>query len=166
MEAGGKSSSFRRLFDLLSLSPRHYEGGDLLKLTELQDTILVSAPNLAGERFAGMLQSLRLPFAALVNNYREKERLQRLGVRRVVEVDTIDQNDFPAPNFPIGSVFLFEDSLPLCCRYISICRSWTDKPIYVVSFRGNARMTYRGLGASHILLPGRDALDELLCKLA
>ncbi|TDF96311.1 hypothetical protein [Paenibacillus piri] len=116
-----------------------------------QEIDLVSAPNKAGEAFICHLMRQGLPFAALTNNKSEKQRLERIGVSRIVIIDTASQSKWAVPQFPVGKVFLFEQSLNLCCRYIQICRSWTAKPIYVITGVSSPRLVYKGLGANYVI---------------
>jgi hypothetical protein len=116
-----------------------------------QDLILVSAPNRAGEGFIRLLMKQGLPCAAIANNKGEKQRLIELGVKHILMVDTIEKNDWIIPKFPIGKVYIFERSLNLCCRYIQMCRTWTSRPIYVITHTSNPRLVYNGLGASYVI---------------
>lgn len=124
--------------------------------------ILVSAPNKAGEQFIKTLKMKGLPFAALTNNETEKSRLEDLGVEHVVPLDTADRSNWHLPKMPVGKVFIFEVSLPLCCRYIQICRSWTGKPIYVITGSMNSRLIYKGLGASYVIHSNSSDVSYLL----
>ncbi|MFC5469291.1 hypothetical protein ACFPPD_11215 [Cohnella suwonensis] len=116
-----------------------------------RDIVLVSAPNVAGERFMKMLKHKRIPFAAIVNNASEYERIMALGAERVIVVNTTKEDSWMIPEVPVGKVYLFEKSLTLCCRYAQICRSWTSKPIYVVTGSHNPRHVYKGLGVNYVI---------------
>ncbi|MFD0680560.1 MULTISPECIES: hypothetical protein [unclassified Paenibacillus] len=118
---------------------------------EQQEFILVSAPNKTGEGFICQLIRQGLPFAAIANNKGEKQRLDGLGVKNIILIDTIEQAKWKIPELPIGKIFLFEQSMNLCCRYIQICRSWTVKPIYVITHTSNPRLIYKGLGATYVI---------------
>ncbi|MFC4776961.1 hypothetical protein ACFO9Q_09215 [Paenibacillus sp. GCM10023252] len=58
--------------------------------------------------------------------------------------------------------YIFESSLALSCRYIQCCRSWTSKPIYVITESFNPRAIYRGLGADHIIFTRTGEVGFLL----
>ncbi|RKN78246.1 hypothetical protein [Paenibacillus ginsengarvi] len=127
-----------------------------------QDIILVSAPNKAGERFIRGLQQIGQPVAGLANSIREQERLKELGVKTIAVVDTANENTWVIPDFPVGSVYLFESSLNLSCRYIRVCRSWTAKSIYVITGSGNPRLIYKVLGADYVVHTTTDKVSFLL----
>lgn len=116
-----------------------------------EDYILVSAPNKMGEIFVRKLMAQQQAFAVIVNNKREGEEYKRIGVKHIIMVDSGDESTWQIPELPVGIVYLFESSLNLCCRYIQICRSWTSKPIYVITRSDNPRLVYKGLGASYII---------------
>ncbi|GIO89152.1 hypothetical protein [Paenibacillus lactis] len=130
-----------------------------------QDTILISAPTKAGEAFIRQLLLREIPFAVLVNNPAERERASRLGCKDVILIDTRDEQTWVLPEQPIGKVFLFENSLNLCCRYLRICRTWTSSSIYVITHSGNPRLIYRGLGADVVLHTNHDRVDFLIAAL-
>ncbi|MDF2669314.1 MAG: hypothetical protein K0R67_1620 [Paenibacillus sp.] len=117
----------------------------------LKERILVSAPNRTGELFIRELIRNNVAFAALVNNRAEMDKLKQIGVKEWVMLDTIDQTTWILPDFPVGKVFLFETSQTLCCRYIQICRTWTVKPIYVITHTNHPRLIYKGLGAAYVI---------------
>jgi len=118
---------------------------------KIQTYTLVSAPNVTGENFIKLLNIYRRPFAALVNNPAEGQRMKKLGVRHIVEVDTVRHEAWEVPELPIGDVYLFEDSLPLCCRYLQMVRSWTTGTIFVVKTNATPRLIYKALGADHVV---------------
>ncbi len=130
-----------------------------------EDTILISAPTKAGEAFIRQLLLREIPFAVLVNNPAERERAGRLGCKDVIMIDTRDEQTWVLPERPIGKVFLFENSLNLCCRYLRICRTWTSASIYVITNSGNPRLIYRGLGADVVLHTNHDRVDFLIAAL-
>lgn len=127
-----------------------------------QEMVLVFAPTKMSETFLLCLKQKGILFAVLTNNEVEKKRLEKLGVQHIISVDTRNHGSWMPPGFKIGSVYLFENSLPLCCRYIQICRSWTDKPIYVVTGSGHSRMIYKALGVDHVVLTHRGEVTRLL----
>ncbi|MFC5704282.1 hypothetical protein ACFPVX_23580 [Cohnella faecalis] len=118
---------------------------------EKHEMVLVSAPNIAGESFLKLLQRKSIPYAVIVNNKTEYERIAELGAPNIIVVNTTKENSWVVPEASIGKVYLFEKSLNLCCRYIQICRSWTRKPIYVVTGSHNPRLVYKGLGADYVI---------------
>ncbi|KIL39833.1 hypothetical protein SD70_17345 [Gordoniibacillus kamchatkensis] len=113
--------------------------------------MLVSAPNQAGLQFIAELRRKGIDYYALVNNNSGKTRLEAMGVSRIITVDTADEKSWTPPAVPIGDIYLFEDSFNLSCRYLQICRPWTDKNIYVVTRREYSRLTYRALGANRLI---------------
>ncbi|WP_411344316.1 hypothetical protein ACE3MZ_22595 [Paenibacillus sp. WLX1005] len=113
--------------------------------------VLVSPATRAGEQFMQLLKVKGIDFAAIVNSYSEKVKMERMGIHHVLLLDTQRQDEWCLPQMTVGKVYLFERSLPLCCRYIQMCRSWTSDPIYVITESSNSRMIYKGLGADHIV---------------
>ncbi|MCM3627888.1 hypothetical protein M3194_10990 [Paenibacillus glycanilyticus] len=120
----------------------------------MNDYILVSAPNVQGEDFIKQLQRRHIPFAAIVNNKNEYERMLMLQVSTIIVINTMDEATWRIPELPVGRIFLFERSLNLCCRYIQICRSWTSKSIYVITDSSNPRLIYKGMGANFVIYSG------------
>lgn len=120
-------------------------------MNSLHDLIIVSAPNKAGEVFILHLIRNKIPFAVLVNNRTEQDRLAKLGANNMIMIDTTDEQTWIIPEFSVSKVFLFESSLNLCCRYLRICRTWTSDPIYVITQSNNPRLIYKGLGANIVL---------------
>lgn len=116
-----------------------------------RDVVLVSAPNVAGEQFMMLLKKEEIPFAAIVNNKSEYERIAALGAAHFIVVNTTKEDSWIIPVVGIGKVFLFEKSLNLCCRYVQICRSWTSKPIYVITGSSNPRHVYKKLGVDYVI---------------
>lgn len=131
-------------------------------MSQQQELILVSAPNKAGVAFIKAIQKKGLPFAALTNNEKEKARMVNSGVKRIIMVDTAGQGSWVIPEFPIGKVFLFENSFNLSCRYIQICRSWTSKPIYVITSGDHPQLIYKGLGANYVIYSNEDDVSFLV----
>lgn len=115
------------------------------------ERIVVAAPNKAGEAFVGELLRARIPFAVIVNNRVELNKVRELGATECIELDTVDQTTWLLPEFPVGRVFLFETSQTLTCRYIQICRAWTVHPIYVITHSVHPRLIYKSLGAAYVL---------------
>ncbi|TBL78592.1 hypothetical protein [Paenibacillus thalictri] len=128
------------------------------------ECILVSAPTKAGERFICELLNRHLPVAAMTNSKAEAIRLKELGVKTIIIVDTMDQLAWKNPKFPVGQVYLFERSFTLCCRYIQICRSWTSKPICVVTDSDHARLVYKSLGAAFVVHSRSEDVSFLIPK--
>jgi hypothetical protein len=113
--------------------------------------ILVFAPIKTGEQFIHHLKHKNLPFVVVTNNENEQLKLSKLGVDHLILLDTEDQESLAAPEYPIGKIFLFEDTLSLCCRYLQIVRKWTSASLYVITERDNARFVYLGLGADYVI---------------
>ncbi|MDF2713415.1 MAG: hypothetical protein K0R28_340 [Paenibacillus sp.] len=130
-----------------------------------QEVILVSAPNKAGEAFIRQLMIHGLPFAVIANNKREKQRLEEIGVRKIIMVDTTEETRWTIPEYSTGKAFLFETSLNLSCRYIQLCKNWTSKPIYVITHSGNSRLIYKGLGANYVIHTNSDDVSFLVHSL-
>ncbi len=116
-----------------------------------RDVVLISAPNVAGEQFMKLLKKKEIPFAAIVNNKSEYESIAALGAEHIIVVNTTKEDSWIIPAVGIGKVFLFEKSFNLCCRYVQICRSWTSKPIYVITGSPNPRHVYKKLGVDNII---------------
>ncbi|MBB6635275.1 hypothetical protein [Cohnella thailandensis] len=116
-----------------------------------RDVVLLSAPTLAGEQFARLLRNRNIPFAAIVNNGTEFERLCAIGAEKLIRVDTSKREARIVPSIEVGKVYLFERSLNLSCRYLQICRDWTTKPIYVITESSQPRHIYKALGADYVI---------------
>lgn len=116
-----------------------------------EEFIIVTAPNEAGRKFVKLLMYLKRPFAVLTNNVQEERELKKIGVQRVIRLNTKQTDEWIVPGHSIGKIFLFENSLNLTCRYLQICRPWTAKPVYIITQRGSSPGIYRGLGADHII---------------
>jgi hypothetical protein len=124
-----------------------------------KEYILVSAPSQAGLAFIRLLLQHRIPFAAIVNNKRELENLHEIGVKNIILIDTTQEQTWHIPDYPIGNIYLFEKSFTLCCRYLRICRTWTSKPVYVITQSCNPRIVYKGLGADDVIHTNGDELS-------
>jgi hypothetical protein len=127
--------------------------------------ILVSAPNRAGEMFLCRLRQKGVPHAAMVNNSFERSRLEALGIGPVIVVDTKDRATWAPPDLRIGKVFLFEDSMNLCCRYIHICKTWKIDSIHAVTRSDYSRAVYRSLGVKHLTYTTRRDIPELVHRM-
>ncbi|WP_207910911.1 hypothetical protein [Paenibacillus albiflavus] len=127
-----------------------------------QEVILVAAPNCAGENFIKELKQQGIAFAALTNNKNDSGRLRKLGTSSIITVKSGEYDTWLIPESPIGSVYLFENSFNLCCRYIQMCRSWTSKPIYVITHSFNPRLVYKRLGANYVIYTHSDDVSFLL----
>ncbi|SEC45449.1 hypothetical protein [Paenibacillus sp. GP183] len=129
---------------------------------EPQSYVLVYAPNGMGEKFIHLLENRGIPFAALVNCSSLRERMENLRINQIIQVDTKNHSKWVVPEIAVGSIYLFENSVSACCRYIQICRQWTTEPIYVITQSTHPRMIYKGLGANHVLYTNNDHVSFLL----
>ncbi|MEW9699607.1 hypothetical protein [Paenibacillus sp. SI8] len=129
------------------------------------DFLLIAAPTKAGEDFMKQVKLVGPPFIALTNNKMDRLKLEKQGVKQIIQVDTAESGSPVIPNYPIGNVILFEESLPLCCRYIQICRGWTSRPIYVITQSVNPRLIYKGLGADYVIYSKNGDVKFLLSSL-
>lgn len=116
-----------------------------------EEYVVVWAPTKAGENFIKLLKFKGVKVAGITNSQVGKSRLEELGIEHCILADTSHPNTWNLPPFPVGRVYLFESSLTLCCRYIQMCRSWTRKPIFVITTSINPRLVYKGLGAKYII---------------
>jgi hypothetical protein len=132
---------------------------------EQQKNVVVSAPNKAGRSFLHLLMVMEIPFVVMVNSSAEYKRMKKLGITNILNVNTFNHNEWLIPDFLVGKVYLFERSLPQCCRYLMMCRKWTKSPIYVISNGLMPRMIYRGLGANEIIVNPSDNVSFLLDSL-
>ncbi|AJY76744.1 hypothetical protein [Paenibacillus beijingensis] len=128
-----------------------------------QDYILVSAPNAAGEEFLKQLSRRGIPTAVMVNNQTEYERICSLGADRVIRVNTADKDSWKefAP-IAVAKIYLFEKSLNLCCRYAQMCRSWTKKPIYVITGSHDPRLHYKKAGVNKVIHTIKNDISTLI----
>ncbi|MFB9276994.1 hypothetical protein [Cohnella cellulosilytica] len=120
-------------------------------MTSREDWIVVYPGNDAGEQFIESLIRERLPFAAAAVNEGQRARLARSGVPCLSEAVDAALPRSRIPELPIGRVYLFEDGLPACCRLIRLFRSWTGRPIYVITQGSNFRAIYREIGADYVI---------------
>lgn len=128
-----------------------------------QDVALVTAPDALAVNFIKTLQIQKIPFALMVNNTRDYEEALKRGVERIIQVNTTKRRNWKFPEFPIGSVYIFEESLTLSCRYLQICRSWTSKPIYVITHHQHPNAIYKQIGANYVIYThGKDVSFLLL----
>jgi hypothetical protein len=127
-----------------------------------QSYVLVYAPNGIGEKYIQLLHNRQIPFAALVNSGALRERMEKLRITRIIQVNTGDHSTRVIQEISVGSIYLFENSVSLCCRYIQICRQWTNEPIYVITQSSQPRLIYKGLGANHVLYTNSDQVSFLL----
>ncbi|WP_151735744.1 hypothetical protein [Paenibacillus tengchongensis] len=120
-------------------------------MSDLKEYVLVCAPTKAGEQFIRILKCRGYRVAGLANCRTQQARLEELGVEASLLIDTHHENTWCRPDFAIGRVYLFENSVALCSRYVRMCRSWTDRPIIVITTSPNPRHVYKGLGADHVI---------------
>ncbi|WP_244964892.1 hypothetical protein [Paenibacillus barcinonensis] len=115
------------------------------------EMILVTAPNEAGRKFVKLLMYKKMPFAVLTNSAGEERKLRRIGVEHVIRMNTAAAQKWFLPQASVGNVFIFENSLNLTCRYLQIVRSWTSKPLCVITEQSHPKGIYRGMGADKIV---------------
>ncbi|WMT38937.1 hypothetical protein RE628_15510 [Paenibacillus sp. D2_2] len=113
--------------------------------------VLVASPNPVGRKFILLLMAMKRNFIVLVNNKKEEEALRKLGVSRMLRIKTDDEESWDLPPVPIGCCYIFELSTTLTCRYLQICRHWTNNSIFIITPNRNPRMIYKGLGASYVI---------------
>lgn len=127
-----------------------------------QEFVLVSPATVAGEQFIQLLKVKKIPFAVIVNSQADQLRYEKMGIEHVLMIDTQRQELWRIPELKIGKIYLFERSLPLCCRYIQICRTWTSQQLYVITEGNQSRLIYRGLGADYIIHTNGNSASFLL----
>ncbi|CAJ1317458.1 hypothetical protein PO903_04710 [Paenibacillus sp. PK4536] len=127
-----------------------------------QEFVLVSPATVAGEQFMQLLKVKKIPFAVIVNSQADQLRYQKMGIEHVLVIDTQRQELWRIPELKIGKIYLFERSLPLCCRYIQICRTWSSQQLYVITEGNQSRLIYRGLGADYIIHTNGSSASFLL----
>lgn len=132
------------------LDGREKRKGNAQMSVDDDDVIIVAAGSKQGRSFIKTLKSKGLSFAIIVSSEHERKEMQGLYMEPIIQVDFAEQSP-ELPEFHVGNVYLFEESLPLCCKYIQTCRSWTCNPIYVITERSQPRLIYRGLGATHVI---------------
>jgi hypothetical protein len=146
---------------------RYNESGKEAMKVMQSDLLLIAAPTKAGEDFMKQIKLGGYPFIALTNNKMEKLKLEGQGVKKIIQLDTsVPGSSTPIiPDYPIGNIILFEESLTLCCRYIQICRSWTSGSMYVITQSVNPRLIYKGLGADYVIYSKNGDVKFLLSTL-
>ncbi|MFD0589074.1 hypothetical protein ACFQZE_13815 [Paenibacillus sp. GCM10027627] len=123
---------------------------------------LVYAPNEPARQFVKLLLSRGLPVAAVVNSARQKRIHEGFGINRFVRLDT-KAADCPLKMGSIGNVYLFDDSVPLICRYLKLIRPFVLGRIIVVTQSASIPGLYRHLGADQLLhetLKAEELLEE------
>lgn len=111
---------------------------------------LVYAPNEPARRFVKLLLSLGVPVAAVVNSGRQKRIHEGYGISRFVRFNT-KTDDCPLKRGSINNVYLFDDSVPLICKYLKLIRPYVSGRIIVVTQRASIPGLYRHLGADQLL---------------
>ncbi|MNH99992.1 hypothetical protein D3C73_527750 [compost metagenome] len=127
-----------------------------------REHVLVYAPNGIGENFIKQLQAKQIPFAVMVNSKVQQRRMEQLGIKLILRVNTKDHSKWVIPEMTIRAVYMFENSVTLCCRFIQICRQWTLRPLFVVTKSVNPRLIYKALGADYVIYTNRDQVSFLL----
>ncbi|MDP4099076.1 hypothetical protein OIN60_20320 [Paenibacillus sp. P96] len=116
------------------------------------ETILVVAPNNDGRKFVKLLMHHRLSFAVLTNSSAEEKQFAKQGVEQIIRIDTSMMDKWVIPKMTVGRIFVFESSLNLTCRYLQICRSWTESEMYVITRQMmHPRCVYQRMGADHVI---------------
>ncbi|MCR8644948.1 hypothetical protein NV379_20040 [Paenibacillus sp. N1-5-1-14] len=129
-----------------------------------EEFILIVGHTEASEFFMKELQRLNKPFVVLTNNKVEQKKMLKSGIANIVRIDTSEHSTWLVPEHHYQQVYVFEQSLPLCCRFIQICRSWTNQPIYVITKQLRPRLIYRGLGANYVIHSHSDDVTFLLAE--
>ncbi|MDO7907285.1 hypothetical protein Q5741_12800 [Paenibacillus sp. JX-17] len=124
--------------------------------------ILVTAPNEAGRNFIKLLMYKKLAFAVLTNSAHEEKKLKKMGVARIIRINTAHAENWFLPHECVGKVFIFENSLNLTCRFLQICRSWTRERVCVITQSGNPQGIYKGMGADQVVYRLKGELGFLL----
>lgn len=137
-------------------------GGARTRMEYEQEFVLVSPATVAGEQFIQLLKVKKIPFAIIVNSQADQLRFEKIGIEHILVIDTQRQDLWRIPQLNIGKIYLFERSLPLCCRYIQICRAWTSDKLYVITEGSQSRLIYRGLGADYIIHTNGSSASFLL----
>ncbi|MFD2114523.1 hypothetical protein ACFSTH_11995 [Paenibacillus yanchengensis] len=117
----------------------------------LDEFVLVSAPNKAGKLFLAELVKRNVPVIALAACDEEARLLRMLGAQQVILLDPSIANPWVIPEWMISYVYLFEQDLATCCRYVSICRAWTGRAIFVITNCDHIKTIYKGLGADYVI---------------
>ncbi|WP_068783304.1 hypothetical protein [Paenibacillus phocaensis] len=130
----------------------------------MQEYALVTVPTPLAVDFVRTLKFLGIPFALMVNNDRSRREAKARGIEHVILVDTTKRKNKVVPEIPIGPVYIFEESLTLTCRYLQFCRSWTTKPVYIITQKMNPSAVYRALGANDVIYTNGKDLSSVLQK--
>ncbi|MBW4840399.1 MAG: hypothetical protein KZY74_13480 [Paenibacillaceae bacterium] len=112
---------------------------------------LVTFPNPLAVDFIRTLKYRDIPFALMVNNDRSRQEAIDRGIEHVILVDTTKRKNKAVPEISIGPVYIFEESLTLTCRYLQLCRTWTSKPVYVITQKRHPSAVYTKLGANYVI---------------
>ncbi|GIP49416.1 hypothetical protein J53TS2_30070 [Paenibacillus sp. J53TS2] len=112
---------------------------------------LVTHTNPLAVDFIRTMKYREIPFALMVNNDRSRQEAIDRGIEHVILVDTTKRKNKVVPDIPIGTVYIFEESLTLTCRYLQFCRPWTSKPIYVITQKMHPGAVYKKLGANYVI---------------
>ncbi|QCT04791.1 hypothetical protein E6C60_4086 [Paenibacillus algicola] len=113
---------------------------------------LVSAHTRAGLAFVQTLAEHHIPVALLNGGPEEWAGLASMAEHERLLISVNAADSFPAyPPTPIGSVFLFENSLPMICSYLQSIKGWTGNSIYVITEHCRYRTLYSQLGADYVI---------------
>ncbi|MGG6314212.1 hypothetical protein [Paenibacillus macerans] len=115
------------------------------------DFALVTAPNALAVDFIKTLKIRGIPFALMVNSGKSRKGALERGIEQVILVDTTQRRNQIIPEFSIGPVYIFEESLTLTCRYLQFCRQWTSGPVYIITQKMNPGAVYKQLGADYVI---------------
>ncbi|MFF2886230.1 hypothetical protein [Paenibacillus sp. NPDC057967] len=111
---------------------------------------LVYAPNEYGRQFVKLLLYKGWPVAALVSSGRQRRIHEGFGISCFIKLDTKDQ-DCSLKGGQIHDVYLFDNSVPLVCRYLKLFRPLVSGRIIVVTQNNSIPGLYRHLGADQLL---------------
>ncbi|GGG77561.1 hypothetical protein [Paenibacillus radicis (ex Gao et al. 2016)] len=129
------------------------------------ETIAVAGFNETSVNFIRQLLYRQLPFVVLTNSKLEARRVLEVAdasVIKVVRVRTTGRT-WTIPELPIATVYIFENSLPLSCRYLRYCRSqWAKAAICVITTNWHPKAIYKALGADQIIYTQGEEVSYLL----
>ncbi|WP_166246453.1 hypothetical protein [Paenibacillus turpanensis] len=122
---------------------------------------LVYAPNQFGRTFLRRLISEGVPVAALVNSERQKRVLEGYGITQFVRLNTRMEN-CPLQRGAVQHVYLFDESMPLTCRFLRAFRPLVPGRIVIIRNMSSIPGLYRHLGADTMVNATEGELDMLI----
>lgn len=129
-----------------------------------QGTVLVFAPNRAGEQFVQALSESSGAFCIVACCSPEQLYSDRLGPDNLIRVNMKEDTFIKPPASEFSKVYIFEEELERCCEFLAIIRHWACGTIYVITSNHYPQMIYRAMGADYVIRTTSDDCSFLIEK--